>query len=175
MLKDKLEFKFDYGNIFRCIASYIIEILENTALIVVIGVVFFSAMLIVTENMSDSTIKKAILITLLVIMITAILIFGCIIFLPKKVVLSDNYIDIRRWCVPTQIYFYDIRGLNDRIYYSQIILCDEYKDKVPFGSVVPFYYYNKESIVKIKTHSKIYYLPLKDYASFIEEVNKKAC
>ena len=99
--------------------------------------------------------------------------FIVLIFIPKRVVLTDNQILVYRFCFPLQITFWDFSGFNDRINYSQIISCKKQDSEIRFGARKPFFYVNNDSIVEIRTAHKVYLLPIKNSDNFIVEVNKR--
>jgi hypothetical protein len=113
------------------------------------------------------------MIILTTIIVVIDLFFAVLIFIPKRVVLTNDKICIYRFCFPLQVTFWDIRGFNDKILYSEITSC-KYVDEIYLGARKPFLLVNNNSLVEIKTKNhKQYLVPLKNYESFICEVNKK--
>lgn len=173
MLSNKVKYKFDFGNPFNFLISYIVEILENMGLIILSWILVFALENLILENLPDCFVKELILQIITVITVIVDLCFAVLIFIPKRVVLTDDKILVYRFCFPLQITFWDIRGFNDKIFYSQITLCEEYVDKIPFGARKPFFCVNNNSLVEIRTKYKTYLLPIKNHEDFICEMNKR--
>ena len=171
--RDYKVYKFDFGNSFKFLISYIIELLENIGVILLSWTVLLSFGGIILENLPDGFVKEFILMILTAIIVIADLFIAVLIFIPKRVLLTDDKILVHRFCFPLQVTFLDIRGLNDRIIYSKITFCQKHTGKVCFGERKPFFCVNNNSLVEIVTKHKTYLLPIKDYESFICEVNKK--
>lgn len=169
MSENKIKYKFDFGNPFKLIISYIVEIIENVGVILLNCVVLFSSVEIIPEFFAKNFIIKI----FTAVIVIADLLFIVLIFIPKKVILTDDKILVYRFCFPLQITFWDIRGLNDRIPYSKIKVCEKRTRKLYFGARKPFFCVNNDSLVEIRTKHKSYMLPIKDYESFINEVNKR--
>lgn len=169
MSENKIKYKFDFGNPFKLIISYIVEIIENVGVILLNCVVLLSLVEIIPEFFAKNFIIKI----FTAVIVIADLLFIVLIFIPKKVMLTDDKILVYRFCFPLQITFWDIRGLNDRIPYSEITFCEKYTGKLYFGARKPFFCVNNDSLVEIRTKHKSYMLPIKDYESFICEVNKR--
>ena len=173
MLNNIVKFKFDFGNSFKYLISYIVEILENIGMIILTWIVIFSVENIIFGDLKDGFAKEIIFKVLFVITIIMDLFFAVLIFIPKRVILTDDKILVHRFCFPLQVTFWDIRGFNDKIYYSQIILCQKYTDKTLYGARKTFFCVNNDSLVEIRTKQRTYLLPIKKYERFICEVNKK--
>lgn len=169
MSDDKTKYKFDFGNHVKLIISYIIEIIENIGAILISWVI----LMLIGGAIPDGIAKNIILKILSTAFVMMSLILIALIFIPKKVVLADDKILVYRFCIPLQITFWDIRGLNDRIPYSKITFCEKRTKKLYFGANKPFFYVNNDSLVEIRTKHKHYFLPIKDYENFICEVNKR--
>lgn len=115
------------------------------------------------------------LLTQIIVVVTIIvdLFFIILPFLPKSIVLTDDKIIIYRLCVPFVIAFFEIRGLNDRICYTDIKTCKKIDSKFVFLKTTPFVCANRESLVEINTKFESYVIPVKDCENFIAEVNKR--
>lgn len=172
MLNYDKKYKFDFGNPFYLVISYIVEILENIAMIILTWFVEFS-LSVTLENLSDCLIKTIILKIIFVLAIIMSLLWIALIFIPKRVIVTDDKILVHRFCFPLQMTIFDIRGLNDTIYYSEIIRFEKFTRKLAFGGRRPFFCINKKSLVEIRTKHKEYLLPIKNADEFIEEVNKR--
>lgn len=173
MLNNYVKYKFDFGNTFKFLISYIIEIFENIGMILLTWIAMFLIGNLIVRELSDCFVTELILKFLTTITVITDVFFIILIFFPKKVILTDDKILVYRFCFPLQITFWDIRGLNDRIAYSQIIFCQKHTDEIYFGSRKPFFCVNNDSLVEIRTNHKTYLLPIKDYENFICEVNKR--
>lgn len=163
MSDNKIKYKFDFGNPVRLIASYIIEIIENIGAILISWVI----LMLIGGAIADGIVKSIILKILGTVFVIMSLILIALIFIPKKVILTDDKIMVYRFCIPIQIAFWDIRGLNDRIPYSEITFCEKRTRKLYFGASKPFFYFNNDSLVEIRTERKHYFLPIKEYENFI--------
>lgn len=173
MLRNKVKYKFDFGNIFKLVVSYIVEILENIGMIFLTWIAILLLENTIFGGLPDGFVKSLIFKVFTAITVIVDLFFAVLIFIPKRVVLTDDKILVYRFCFPLQVTFWDIRGFNDRIFYSQITLCRKYDDKTYFGVRKPFFYVNNNSLVEIRTKYQTYLLPVKNYESFICEVNKR--
>lgn len=169
MLKSKIKYKFDFGNPFKLIISYIVELMENVGVILLNWVVLLSSVEIIPEFFAKNFIIKI----FTAIILIADLLFIVLIFIPKRVILTDDKILVHRFCFQLKTTFLDIRGLNDRIAYSEIICCQKHVGEIYYGSRIPFFCVNNDSLVEIRTKHKSYMLPIKDYESFIFEVNTR--
>lgn len=172
--KEYKVYKFDYGNKVKMVISYLVEAFENTGMILLTIGLFFAAECLVMDNIPDCFFRTVILYLVLAIAIIIIALI-VIIFIPKKVILTEDKIKVRRYCFPLQMPFWDIRGFNDTIYYSDIESC-EFQIGSLFGEQKPFFCLNKESLVEIykKSSIKSYLIPVKDWDDFIYEVRKRA-
>lgn len=173
MLNNNIKYKFNFGNIFKFIISYIVEIFENVGMIILTWIVIFLLGNIILENLPGFFIKELTLKFFTVITVIVDLFFAVLIFIPKRVILTNDKILVHRFCFPLQLTFWDIRGFNDRILYSQIILCQKHIGEIYYGGRKPFFCVDNDSLVEIKTKHKTYLLPIKNYENFICEVNKR--
>ncbi len=110
MSENKIKYKFDFGNPFKLIISYIVEIIENVGVILLNWVVLLLIGSVILEYIGGNIIIK--IFTAVIVIVD--LLFIVLIFIPKKVILTDDKILVYRFCFPLQITFWDIRGLNDR-------------------------------------------------------------
>lgn len=93
-------------------------------------------------------------------------------FLPKKVVLYQNMINIKRYNIPSAAI---TRGFTDDIPYSAIISCKLYNGS-HYSKFMEYSicFYNRNSVVKIVCdNNKEYYIPVKNTDDFIDEVNER--
>lgn len=173
MLSNNIKYKFDFGNTFKLFISYIVEIIENMGIIILTWIAIISLSAVILDVLPDCFVRE--LIIKIFTAITVIIDSFCavLIFIPKRVLLTEDKIVVYRFCFPLQVTFWDIRGLNDRILYSQITLCQKHVSEVYLGVRKPFFCVNNNSLVEIRTKYKDYLLPIKDYESFICEVNKR--
>lgn len=170
---NKIKYKFDFGNKFRCFILYFVELLANFGAIILSWFVFFALFAAANNCFKDDFIIEIITKVLLMLLVIFDIFIAVLIFLPKSVVLTDDKIIVYRFCFPLQIYFWDIRFLNDRIPYSKIISCKKLGDNIEFGDPRAFFSANNDSLVEIMTKHKIYLLPIKDCDNFVEEVNAR--
>lgn len=173
MLRSNNKFKFDFGNISKFLISHIIEFLENIGAILITWIILFFLVYVLLGNLPDCFVKEFVSRTLAVMVGVLDLFFIALVFIPKRVILTDDKILVHRFCFPLQATFWDIRGLNDSIAYSQIISCQRHEGETRFGARKPFFCVNDDSLVEIRTNQKTYLLPIKDYDEFICEVNKR--
>ncbi len=173
MLDNNVKYKFAFDNTFKLIISYIVEIFENMGMIIFTWIVTFSLGNIILENFPDCFAKGLVLKIFTSIAVVADLFFAVLIFIPRRVILTDDKILVNRFCFPLQLTFWDIRGFNDRILYSQITFCQKHIGKIYYGARKPFFCVDNNSLVEIRTKHKSYLLPIKDYENFICEVNKR--
>lgn len=91
-------------------------------------------------------------------------------FLPKKVVLYQNSIHVKRNNISSQ-------GFNDNILYSSIISCNIYRGEHFHGRGSPscsILFFDWDSLVEIVCEkNKKYYIPVKNTDDFIDEVNER--
>ena len=143
MLRNKIKYKFDFGNPFKMILSRLVEMFENIGVLVIT----WPISVLLKSNVWDS--------------------------LPESIVLTDDKIIIYRLCVPLLITIFDIRGLNDRVSYSKIKAWKKHSNKFFPSENRAFLFNNNESLVEIRTAFKYYVFPVKDCEEFIAEVNKR--
>lgn len=168
-----IKYKFDFGNKFKRSLSCFAEIIGNIGGIILSWIVFFALFVAANNCFKDDFIIEIITKVLLILLVIFDIFIAVLIFLPKSVVLTDDKIIVYRFCFPLQIYFWDIRFLNDRIPYSKIISCKKLGDNIEFGDPRAFFSANNDSLVEIMTKHKIYLLPIKDCDNFVEEVNAR--
>lgn len=173
MLNNKNIYKFDFGNIFKLVISYVVEFLENIVMIILTWFLVFSLENIIFVNLPNCVLKNIILKIFVAIVVLLDLFFSVLIFLPKRVILTPDKILVHRFCFPLQVTFWDIRGINDKIFYSHVEVCRKYDYSTQFGERKPFFCVNENSLVEIRTKHKSYLLPVKNYDNFICEVNKR--
>ena len=170
MLKQNgIKYKFDFGSSLKLIISYAWEFVGNIGLILISLMIMF-ALSSWLNPYSNYLIIKIILIIYSVITILADLFFLFMIFIPKNIVLTDEKILVNRFCSPLQTFVWDIRGINDRISYSEISYCQRCTNLL-WGSHIPFLIVNEKNVVEIKTKYKTYFLPVKNSEDFIKQVN----
>lgn len=170
---NKIKYKFDFGNKFRCFILYFVELLANFGAIIFSWFAFFALFTVVNNYFKNDFIIEITLKILIILMVFIDIFFAVLIFLPKSVVLTDDKIIVYRFCVQLECDSFEIRSLNDRIPYSKIISCKKFEDKIQFGDSRIFYCSSKNSLVEIKTKHRIYIIPLKECDNFVEEVNAR--
>lgn len=161
-------YKFDYGNPFKFVLSYIVEFLANAS----IAFIALIPDLYIVERLKDSAVNnsiKNVLTAIFVVLYLVLIAFlAVIIVLPKRAALTDYCVLIKRNTIDP------FRGLNDCILYSSIVECSIYNDNVYYGKLLPVAFFNKNSLVEIKDkYNKRYYVPVKNAKDFVEAVNKK--
>lgn len=173
MLNDKINYKFDFGNPFKMILSRLVEMFENIGVLVITWLISVFLQSSVWDSLPEGFLST--LLTQITVVATIIvdLFFIVLPFLPKSIVLTDDKIIIYRLCVPFIIAFFEIRGLNDRIHYTDIKTCKKIDAKFVFLQTTPFVCANRESLVEINTRYDSYVIPVKDCEEFIAEVNKR--
>lgn len=173
MLKNNIKYKFDFGNPFKMILSRLVEMFENIAILVITWLISVFLQSSIWDLLPEGFLST--LLTQLIVVVTIIvdLFFVVLPFLPKSIVLTDDKIIVYRLCVPFIIAFFEIRGLNDRIRYTDIKTCKKIDAKFVFLQTTPFVCANRESLVEINTRFDSYVIPVKNCEEFIAEVNRR--
>lgn len=170
-------YKFDYGNIFRKFLCYLIQFMANSG-VILFGFVFcFMLVQLVIDNISNDIVVHILSILLIIIQSAISLFFGVFTFLPRKVVLYDNYIKIQKNAMN---FFVEKTWFSEIIPYSTIESCILYDKKITYSrssfmrqKTYPCTFFNWNSLVKItdKYNNNIY-IPIKNAVDFVEDVNE---
>ena len=170
----KLEYKFSYGNILNFVFSEIILIIYNFFSFLIIAIPIF----LVYSELEYTYRENYILMKIITIFMTILLglyalYLVIIFFLPKKAIINDNFIIVKRYMLNFRYVF---RGFNDEIYINDIIECKKYDGKrFKFDRTAPYavFFFDWDNLVELKMKDdKIYLIPLKNSFSFIEKVNE---
>lgn len=169
-------YKFDYGNVFKKILCYLIQFIANSG-VILFGFVFCFILVQFVSNNLGNTVGTYILNVLLVIIQAAIsLFFGIYTFLPRKVVLHDNYIKIQKNAMN---FFVGKSWFSEVVPYTSIVSCELYDNTITCRNsqflrqqAYPCTFFNWDSLVKITDkYNNSFYIPVKNAENFIEEVN----
>ena len=171
----KSEYNFSYGSIGNFIITKILSLCLNLFMFFLSIFVTTALLGQVEYRLTNNYILLKLFTILLIILSGLFSIYLIITFLlPKKAILNDNFIKIRR---NTLIPRYLLRGFNDEIFIKDIVECDIYDgEKHPLFRSGPYAvpYFNWDDLIEIKTSdNKCYLVPLKDSEGFIAEINKR--
>lgn len=170
-MSDKKIYYFDFGNTFKKVLSYFIMIVALAGFYMIINFaevhLFFYIKGRITNEELVNTIHK-----FLVCIILIFEAYGLIIqFLPKRIILTDKGIKIRKNNLDGKTIF----PFNNYIKYQSIKVCrinhSEYKHSRYLRITFPFC--NRESLVMIKTKFGKYFVPVENAEDFVKEVNKR--
>lgn len=168
------KYKFSYGNFFNFLLSQ--YIIMNYHLFTIFCFIFldFSLYHIVSQVFDNQTpLSTIIKILFFSLIIFCLIYFIVIFFIPKKVILSSNFIYVKRYFLN---YSYLFRGFNDEIFLNDIIECKKYNGKrYRLDRTEPYaiFFFNWDDLVEIKTENKTYLVPIKNSDNFIAEINKR--
>lgn len=170
----KLDYKFSYGNILNFIFSEIILIIYNFFSFLLIAIPIFLVYSELEYTYRDNYIIMKIITIFMTILLGLYALYLVIIFfLPKKAIINNNFIIVKRYMFNFR---YAFRGFNDEIYINDIIECKKYNGKrFKLDRTAPYavFFFDWDDLVEIKTKdNKIYFIPLKNSFSFIEKVNE---
>lgn len=166
-------FEFDYENKTKEAISILSEFFFNLfiPLIAVVFTIFFDSTMLDERNVAINNVIKVVEVVFIIVLAGYMPIIA---FLPKKVILYQNSIQVKRHNISGK---YIRKGLDDNILYSSIISCRIYKGAHYSGWATPDYavsFFNWDSLVEIVCEkNKKYYIPVKDADDFIAEVNAR--
>lgn len=171
-------YKISYGKYFNYIFSQILLCFNNIFTFLIIAVTMILLQGKLESTFGEDNILIEIITTLIVISIiilsVVLLIFT---FAPKRVILYDNYITIKRYMLNFE---YLIRGFNDKIYIEDIVECEIYKgERYLLHRAGPYavFFFDWNDLVEIKTGKfgkhRTYLVPVKNSDEFISEVNSR--
>lgn len=179
MLKkyDKV-YRFDYGNILNKFLSYLIQFMSNSGIVIFAFLGYIYVTQLIADNFSSDSLIYVLSLFFTVIFIALVLFFFILTFLPRKIILSDNGIKVRRYSFPPSLKRF---SFNDFIPYSMILSCEIYNNKITYRRATylrqqafPIFAFNWKSLVKITDkYNFSFYLPVKDAENFVVEVNSR--
>lgn len=173
MSKEKIKYKFDFGNPFKMILSRLVEMFENISILLITWLISLFLQSSIWDLLPEGFLSTLLTQIIAIVTIIVDLFFVVLPFLPKSIVLTDDKITIYRFCIPLLTTFFDIRGLNDRISYAKIKVCEKHSNKFYYSETRAFLFNNNESLVEIRTAFKHYVFPVKNCEEFIAEVNRR--
>ena len=168
----KSEYKISYGNVFNFIFSQVILSIYNFFAFVIVAMpitlLYGEVERICRENY---ILVKVIAILMIGFLLLYALILCAYFFLPKKAIVSNNFIVIKRYMLD---FSYVFRGFNDEIFIKDIIECKLYNGKrYLLNRSAPYsvFFFEWDDLIEIKTKSnKVYLVPLKDSEKFLEQI-----
>lgn len=170
-----LIYKYDYGSLIKRLLSYLIQFMANSCAVIFIGLGVMSLMMWL--NSFNGIIKNLSAVVLFTLFFVIFMSFLLLTFLPRKIVLKDNYIKIDKHAIN---FFPGESWLSVVITYQQVVSCEKFEninyDNAAFirQKTYPCTFYNKNSLVKIvDKYGKKYYIPIKNADDFIEKVNER--
>lgn len=166
-------YQFDFGNKFKKIVSYFYMTCANLGIVLISGFVWLFLAGRISNNIKDGIFKSILSYTAFICFLAVSAYFIALIFFPKKIILTDEGIKVRRNTLP---HITLTRGLNDYIKYSEIKLCKIYEceDHNWHGKELIFVMFNGDSVVEIfDKHHKDFYIPVENAEEFVDEVNKR--
>ena len=175
--KENQIYKFDYGNPFKRFLSFLIQFMLNSCIVIFSFVIYFCLFQFLVNNLGNKALTQILGTVITIIFVAVALLFLLLTFLPKRIILSDGGIKIRRNSVPPSIKRFHF---NDFIPYSSIQLCGLYDKEINYRRAMylrknafPFFAFNWKSLVKITDkYNNAFYLPIKNAKDFVEAVNK---
>lgn len=163
------KYKFSYGNIFKYLGTQYIIICYHVAILVYsFGVICF-----VYEYFDDGFISIILKVLSVAQFFALFAYFSVVFFIPKKVILTNYFIKVRRYFLNVS---YAFRGFNDEIFIKDITECKKYDGKrYRFDRRDPYsvFFFNWDDLVEIRTNDdKKYLIPVKNSDDFVEKVNE---
>lgn len=162
-------YKFDYGNSIKFIVSFIYQVFANLGACILIFVGFI-VIFGTVRNINNDVLRIG-LASIIIILFASLIILAFVFpVLPKKVILTDYSIRVRRYAIP----FHSLkRGFNDYIPCSAVVSCKIYEGRIRDGKNLSVILFNWDNLVEVKdTSNRRYYFPIKDADDFVDEVNE---
>lgn len=166
-------YQFDFGNKFKKRVSYFYMTCANLGIVLISGFVWLFLAGRISANIKDGIFKSILSYTAFICFLAVSAYFIALIFFPKKIMLTDEGIKVRRNALP---HITPTRGLNDYIKYSEIKSCKIYEceDHNWHGKELIFVMFNGDSVVEIfDKHHRDFYIPVENAEEFVDEVNKR--
>lgn len=171
-------YKFDYENKFKKFLCYLIQLMANLSVIIFLFIIHFMISQAIVACINNEILLNVLSIMFTITLILLTLFFLCFTFLPRKVVVNENYIKIQKNAMN---FFVGKRWFNTIIPYSSIISCSILYKEIAHKNTAfirqqtyPCTFFNWNSLVKITDkYGESYYIPIENPDSFIEEVNKR--
>lgn len=169
------KYKFSYGNVFNFIFSQIILSIYNFFAFLIIAMPI-TLLYVRLENLFKE--KYLLMKIITILMIGFVFLYALMLcvyfFLPKKVILKNDFIKIKRYMLN---FGYILRGFNDEIFIKDIIECklyDGYRYRLDRSGPYAVYFFEWDDLIEIKTkNNKCYLVPLQNSEEFVEKVNKR--
>lgn len=163
------KYKFSYGNILNYIGTQCITICYHFAILLYSAGLIFLAF----GYLEDGFISIILKILTVIQFVVFFSYFLIALFIPKKVILTNYFIRVRRYFLNVSFAF---RGFNDEIFIKDVIDCKKYDGKRYFlDRTEPYavFFFNWDDLVEIKTiDDKKYLIPLKNSDEFVAKVNE---
>ncbi|MCD7871831.1 MAG: hypothetical protein LUG21_00655 [Clostridiales bacterium] len=143
----ELKYKFSYGSILNYIATQCIIICYHLFILLYSTGLIFLAFGCLGDGFLSIILKS-----LAVIQFVALCLYFIItLFIPKKVILTNHFIKIRRYFLDVS---YAFRGFNDEIFIKDVMECNKYNGKrFLLKRTEPYavFFFNWDDLVEIKT------------------------
>jgi len=171
----KTVYKISYGSIFNLIFSQVFLGIYNFFAFLIVAFPLLCLYEEIESRFRDNYVLiKIITIVMTVIILVYALILCVFFFLPKKAIIKNNFIIIKRYMLN---FGYILRGFNDEIFIKEIVECTTYRGagySLDRSGPYAVFFFDWDDLVKIKTADNKYYLvPLQNSDEFVEEVNKR--
>ena len=171
----KLEYRFAYGSFVKFFFSQLFIAFYNgfTLLLIVLPIgLLYGYCEYIFKDFSSAL--KVITIVIFFLLFLFILFLFISYFLPKKAIITDNFILIKRRFLN---YEYPFRGFNDRIFIKDVCECEIYDGERPLlfrSGPYSVFFFDWDSLVEIRLkNNKKYLVPIKNTDNFVDEVNKR--
>lgn len=165
----ELKYKFSYGNALNYIGTQFIIICYHCVILLYSAGFIFLAF----GYLEDGFISIILKVLTVVQFAVFFLYFVITLFIPKKVILTNYFIKVKRYFLNVSFAF---RGFNDEIFIKDVIDCKKYDGKrYLLDRTEPYaiFFFNWDDLVEIKTiDDKKYLIPLKNSDEFIAKVNE---
>lgn len=163
------KYNFSYGNILNYVGTQFIIICYHLAILLYSAGLIFWAFGHLQEGFVSIILKVLSVIQFVVFCLYFLVTF----FIPKKVILTNHFIKVRRYFLNVSFAF---RGFNDEIFIKNVVECKKYDGKrYLLDRTEPYavFFFNWDDLVEIKTiDDKKYLIPLKNSDEFITKVNE---
>ena len=170
----KHSYKFSYGRKLNYLIYGFILFVKNMAMMLLYcAVIFYLCGIATYYSGNNQELTKLISAVYVISIVNICVLFLLTIFLPKRVIIKQNVIRIKRY---TLNLFYLTRGFNDRIVIKDIVECKKYCCEKSFLNLSgPYAVYPLcwEDLVEITTDKRKYLIPVKNAEEFVDEVNKR--
>lgn len=179
----KYKYKFSYGSIFKYLLNQYIIMSMNFFISLCFVYVDYHLYNLLAEKFNKQATPLLIIQITCFVLTSLFFAYMVVTFvIPKRVILTDSSIYIRRWFWNLS---YFSRGFNDKILLNDVIECKKYDGKRPRWDrdrpyAVPFFEWDDlveivlagESVLGLKD-DKVYLVPIQNSEDFIKRVNER--